>query len=181
MGVYVALLLHFPRYNETYQEKSWEMWVIRMKMTVAAEGKFLYSRQCSERGSKFMTILMAGSRASLLRALADGLTHLFPDADIIMESDSLMAGKYAFDHDVDMIISEINMKRLNGVQLIQFVKQECPESLTYLVGTQAEFDESPVAVSEDIAGIVLYPFTQETFQQTFHNSKLVEQQKVDVS
>ena len=51
IGVDIALLLHFPRYNETYQEKSREMWVIKMKMTVAAEGKFLYGRQCSERGA----------------------------------------------------------------------------------------------------------------------------------
>lgn len=41
-----------------------------------------------------MTILAVSTNFSLLERLCNGLSSILPDADIIRETDSLMAGKY---------------------------------------------------------------------------------------
>lgn len=109
-----------------------------------------------------MRILTVSNHMPLLAELCDALSALFPQASIARETDSLMAGKYAFNNDVDMIFADINMKRMNGAQLIQFVRSEHPGVRTYLIGTKQELRDSPLTVSEDITGIVLYPFTQKS-------------------
>ena len=78
-----------------------------------------------------MTILAVSNNFSLLERLCNGLSSIFPDADIIRETDSLMAGKYSFNHNIDMLFADVNMKRMGGVELIRFARQEHPGVLSY--------------------------------------------------
>ena len=57
-----------------------------------------------------MTILAVSNNFSLLERLCNGLSSILPDADIIRETDSLMAGKYSFNHHIDMMFADVNMK-----------------------------------------------------------------------
>ena len=118
-----------------------------------------------------MTILTVGNHIAILNKLAENLPGIFPDAEIIKEGDSLMACKYSFNHNVDILIAEVNMKRLNGVQLIQFVRKECPGVKTYLLGTKSEFDESPIIIFDDVSGIIINPFTPESLRNHLFDNK----------
>lgn len=112
-----------------------------------------------------MKILTVGNHAPMLEALERELSVLFPDAEIIKETDALMAGKYAFNHAVDVVFAEAEMKRMNGLQLIQFVRQEHPDVKSFLIGTEKELSESFLIVSEDVTGILPYPFTGEAIRE----------------
>ena len=68
-----------------------------------------------------MTILAVSNNSTLLERLCNGLSSILPDANIIRETDSLMAGKYSFNHNFDMLFADVNMKRMGGVELIRFV------------------------------------------------------------
>lgn len=111
-----------------------------------------------------MKTLTAANHVAILEELEKELSAVSPGSEIIRETDALMAGKYAFNHEDDMVFAETNMKPLNGLQRIQFVKHEHPGVKSYLIGTDEDFSESFLIVSEDVTGILTYPFTKETIQ-----------------
>lgn len=111
-----------------------------------------------------MKTLTAANHVAILEELEKELSAVSPGSEIIRETDALMAGKYAFNHEDDMVFAETNMKPLNGLQRIQFVKHEHPGVKSYLIGADDDFSESFLIVSEDVTGILTYPFTKETIQ-----------------
>ena len=58
-----------------------------------------------------MEILTVSNDKALLADLHGALRSLFPTAYIAQETDPLMAGKYAFQNDVDMLLADVDMKR----------------------------------------------------------------------
>ena len=111
-----------------------------------------------------MKILTAANHVAILEELEKELSAVSPGSEIIRGTEPLMAGKYVFNHEDDMVFAETNMKPLNGLQRIQFVKHEHPGVKSYLIGADEDFSESFLIVSEDVTGILTYPFTKETIQ-----------------
>lgn len=107
-----------------------------------------------------MKILTVSNHSAMLEELGKELSDIYPEAEIIKETDALMAGKYAFNHGVDIVFAEADMKRMNGLQLIQFVRFEHPEVKSYLIGSEKELSESFFVVSEDVTGVLTYPFSK---------------------
>lgn len=105
-----------------------------------------------------MKILAAANYRSMLDELETELSGLFPGAEIVKETDALMAGKYAFNQAVDVVFAEAEMKRMNGLQLIQFVRREHPAVKSFLMGTREELEDSSLLLSEDVTGVLTYPF-----------------------
>ena len=112
-----------------------------------------------------MKILAVSHNALLLRELTSELSHIYPGAEISDNTDPLMAGKYSFSHDVDVVFAEADMKRMNGLQLIQYVRHEHPDVKSYLIGTEKELSDSFLIVSEDVTGILTYPFTKDSMRK----------------
>lgn len=117
-----------------------------------------------------MRILTAANHIKMLEELEKKLSDFFPGAEIIKENDSLMAGKYAFNHDVDIIFAEADMKRMNGLQLIQFVRHEHPDVKSFLIGSKKELSESFLVVSEDVTGILTYPLGENAIRDAWQRS-----------
>lgn len=118
-----------------------------------------------------MKILTVGNHIDRLEDLGKELSAIFPDGEIIRETDALMAGKYAFNHKVDIVFAETDMKRMNGIQLIQFVKHEHPDVKGYLVGTDKELSEAFLIDSDDVTGILIYPFAERAISDALHGSR----------
>ena len=106
-----------------------------------------------------MKILTAANHVAILEELEKELSAVSPGSEIIRETDALMAGKYAFNHEDDMVFAETNMKPLNGLQRIQFVKHEHPGVKSYLIGADEDFSESFLIVSGDVTGFLTSPFS----------------------
>ena len=92
-----------------------------------------------------MTILAVSNNSTMLENLCNGLSSILPNANIIRETDSLMAGKYSFNHNFDILFADVNMKRMGGVELIRFVRQEHPGVLSYLLVPSGEKNDFPLA------------------------------------
>lgn len=107
-----------------------------------------------------MKILTVANHMNVLDELKEELSEIFPGAEIIKETDALMAGKYAFNNGVDIVFAEADMKRMNGLQLIRFVRHEHPDVKSYLIGSKKEISESFIVISEDVTGILTYPLSK---------------------
>ena len=119
-----------------------------------------------------MIIMTVGNHAAILKELVKELSEIFPGSEIIAETDALMAGKYAFNHEVDIVFAEADMKRMNGLQLIQFVRHKHPDVKSFLIGTDEDLSGFLGVVSEDVTGILTYPFMKKTIQDTLRKNGL---------
>lgn len=108
-----------------------------------------------------MDILAVSSNEALLAALENILAGMFPEAVIARAADPLMAGKYAFHNKVDLLLAEVEMKRMNGVQLIRFVRQEQPAVRAYLMGRADTLRRLPPNARCEAAGLIELPLTAE--------------------
>ena len=82
-----------------------------------------------------MNSLTVSNDTGLLAALSGVPEELFPDAAITRGTNPLMAGKFAFHHEVDILLADVDMKRMDGIQqLIHFVRQKQPVVRAYLMG-----------------------------------------------
>ena len=113
-----------------------------------------------------MKILTVSNSISVLSELNERLAKAYPQADIIGETDPLMAGKYSCNNDVDMLFAAANMKRMTGMQLIDFIKREHVNAATYLVGTDEEISETVTDAYECVTGVIVYPFTEKSFERS---------------
>lgn len=121
-----------------------------------------------------MKILAAANHTDMLDELETDLSGFFPGAEIIRETDALMAGKYAFNQAVDVVFAEADMKRMNGLQLIQFVRREHPGVKSFLIGTEEELSESFFVTPEDVTGILTYPFGAKEVREVWQASGLAD-------
>ena len=106
-----------------------------------------------------MNILAVSNDAGLLAALSGVPEELFPDAAITRGINFLMAGKFAFHHEVDILLADVDMKRMDGIQLIHFVRQKQPVVRAYLMGQESTLRDLPLNVPEDVAGLIALRFT----------------------
>lgn len=118
-----------------------------------------------------MKILAVANRIAVLEALEKELKEAFPGSEIVQETDVLMAGKYAFNQGVDIVFAEANMKRMNGLQMIRFVRQEHPGVISFLVGTEQELSEARLPAAEEVTGILTYPFAKGAIQAAYQRSR----------
>ncbi|MGN1051825.1 MAG: hypothetical protein ACI4SH_00385 [Candidatus Scatosoma sp.] len=113
-----------------------------------------------------MRILTVSNRLDVLSELNGRLKKIYPEADVIGETDPLMAGKYSFNNAVDMVFTDACMKRMTGLQLIRFIRREHSGVLTYLLGTAEEIDAClTTSAFDEITGAIVYPFTEQSFKK----------------
>lgn len=117
-----------------------------------------------------MTILTVSNQKPMLDELEKELAALLPGAGIIKQTDALMAGKVAFNQKIDVVFAATVMKRMNGLQLIQFVRQEHPAVKSYLIGSEQELSELFFTVPGDATGCLIYPFAVNAVRDLWQNS-----------
>ena len=87
-----------------------------------------------------MTILTVGSDTPMLEQLNTKLLQVYPEATIVIRTDPLLAAQYSFQNPVDKLITQLNMKRMDGQMLERFVQRENPDVVTHFIGTQQELE-----------------------------------------
>ena len=105
-----------------------------------------------------MRILAVSNDLSILSELNEVLKKIFPEADVIKETDPLMACKYSFKNEVNFVFADREMKRMSFSDLTQFIKKERPRAKTYLI------DKNALTLDELICdgdGVIGYPFSLE--------------------
>ncbi len=117
-----------------------------------------------------MTILIVGNNAPILKELTSKLSMRCPSAELVIKTDPLMAGKYSCSHEVDILIAEPDMKRMNGPQLTQFVRHERPAVRSYFIVQETALNEYPASGMEHVTGLIQYPFTDSNLDRILGKS-----------
>ncbi len=87
-----------------------------------------------------MTILLVDTDSSRIRQTAQVLQTLFPRLDGLSTTDPLLAAKYAFEHSVDVLITGLNMRRMNGIQLSAFLQEKSPNAKVFFFASEWEWE-----------------------------------------
>lgn len=118
-----------------------------------------------------MRILAVSNDLSVLSELNEVLKKIVPEADVIEETDPLMACKYSFTNEVDFTFADWEMKRMSFSDLTQFIKKERPRAKTYLI------DKNAVALNalicDELDGVIDYPFSLEELTKILKNNAIV--------
>lgn len=109
-------------------------------------------------------ILAVSNESSVLEELGNALKNVFSSAEIIKETDPLMACKYSFNNEVNYVFASEEMKRMSGSDLLQFIKKEHPTVKTYLIFNGADF--SAETIYENFDGAIRYPFLRKEIEKT---------------
>lgn len=104
-------------------------------------------------------ILAVSNEPTILAELEGVLKKIFPFADVLKETDPLMACKYSFNNEVNYVFASEDMKRMSGSDLLQFIRKEHPSVKTYLIFGDAEPSEATLCDEPD--GAIGYPFSAE--------------------
>lgn len=102
-----------------------------------------------------MTILLTDTIIERLRCEALLLHDIAPDSFVMSASDPLMAAKFALANPIDVLIAELYMPRINGLQLRSFVLDKSPNARICLMATSERFDECPEICD---SGVLRLPF-----------------------
>ena len=111
-----------------------------------------------------MTVLLVDTEAERLRGTELLLEKALPECVILSVADPLLAAKYAFGNHVDVLFAFLNMKRMSGLQLCEFVRAKKPPVRICLLASSQEFGDCP-EVFEDYIRCVTYPVTQEAIRR----------------
>lgn len=113
-----------------------------------------------------MVILIVDDEPERLEQTGKLTGELFPKAQIVMESDPLMAGKYALFHPVDVLISALRMRRADGLVMKKMVRYANENAKVYLMGTMEHFDQWNLVdlvgklSDPSVDGLLVFPITQ---------------------
>ena len=113
-----------------------------------------------------MTILLVDTDPEGLQGTAALLQKVVPNSFVIAMLDPLMAAKYAFTTQVDALLAKLDMKRMNGLQLCEFVKQKNPGARICLIGSPQEFCDCPELMDSSVQQLTL-PVSVDALQHLF--------------
>ncbi len=113
-----------------------------------------------------MTILLVDTDPEGLQSTAALLQKVVPNSFVIAMLDPLMAAKYAFGTHVDALLAKLDMKRMNGLQLCEFVQQKNPGVRICLIGSQQEFCDCPALLDDTIQQLTL-PVSEDALLHLF--------------
>lgn len=110
-----------------------------------------------------MTILAVCNDDKMLKHYAKQLRQAFGGAVIVSQPDPLMAGRYSFFHPVDLLVANLKMRRMDGVDMGRFVRRTNPGARVYLITVPEELERYGTPGDEEVDGLLFRPVTEETF------------------
>ena len=113
-----------------------------------------------------MNILLVEPSIKRLRSIALLMQAVSPDSLVMSTADPLMAAKYAFSNTVDVLFAELNMKRMSGLKLSEFVRDKSPDAQTFLIASREELADCPESFDCGVHPLAL-PITEESLRRAF--------------
>lgn len=86
------------------------------------------------------------------------LDALFSDGDEAIE--------YLKDHAVDLVVTDIKMSRVSGIELAKYVDENCPATLTLLLSGYRDFEYAKSAMAYHVYDYLLKPTNYNELEQT---------------
>src|SRR5690606_14808348 len=74
-------------------------------------------------------------------------------------------------HPIDIVVTDINMPEISGLELIQTIRKDWSHIKCVLLTGYAEFDYAKQAISQNVSDYLLKPITDEDFIFTLQKIK----------
>lgn len=125
------------------------------------------------------SILMADDEA-LSRKVIENKLMTMPDVSVTGVSNGHLAKQYLLDHFVDLVITDIRMPVLDGLELAEFISRFSPETMVIIISGYSEFDYAKLAIQYGVKDYLLKPvqlqniekIVLECKQKSFQNHQL---------
>ena len=129
------------------------------------------------------SILMVDDEA-LSRKLIENKLMTIPGVTVTGVSNGHLAKQYLLDHFVDLVITDIRMPVLDGLELAEFISLFSPETMVIVISGYSEFEYAKQAIKYGVKDYLLKPvqlqniekIVLECKQKTFQNHQMTIQQ-----
>jgi two-component system chemotaxis response regulator CheY len=130
---------------------------------------------------KNLRILVVDDFDTMTRIIRNLLLDLGYD-QILTAKNGIQACRVLEDHDVDLIISDWNMPKMTGLELLKKVRETPEWASTPFLMVTAEADKTLImeAVKAKVSQYVIKPFTDETLKAKIE-SAIANQRKMNLS
>ncbi len=78
--------------------------------------------------------------------------------DVTAENSAIKAIQYLFEHKVDLVILDINMPGMSGIEALGEIKKRHPETVVIMLTSYASTENMQKATSFGAYGFILKPF-----------------------
>ena len=121
---------------------------------------------------KAYSVLIADDEPLVARSIADCLdwTGL---GFCLMDSchDGLAALNAVREHRPDVVLTDIRMPGINGLELMRALSEECPDTQIILISGYAEFDYAQEAMRRNALAYLLKPIDQEELREALERAR----------
>lgn len=93
------------------------------------------------RGVCSLTILAVDNDEKRLKNLMKLLCETFPDDHVEGTCDPLMAGKYGYNNRVDLMLTALVMRPMDGDRMAAFMRRKIPDIKVVLMAYESEFED----------------------------------------
>lgn len=116
--------------------------------------------------SKDLTVILAEDDPVLLEELGDLLESLFKN--VVRAGDGMQAWEHYAREGCDLLITDIEMPRMDGVELCRNVRERSPEQIILVVSAYDEPQYLIPLINLNIDGFLSKPILHEPFIQTLY-------------
>ncbi|MBW7457651.1 response regulator [Paenibacillus sepulcri] len=113
------------------------------------------------------TILVVDDEPNVRIPVCRMLSQLTGVDNVLEAGDGEEALKLLDQHEVQLIITDIRMPRMDGLELAGRVKDRFPNSQLYILTGHAEFDYALKAMEHQVAGYLLKPLSKQKLLDVF--------------
>ena len=107
-----------------------------------------------------MVILAVDDDLRRLERTKEQLQSILPAETVVAESNALTAAKFAFNHPVDILVTAVEMARLDGLKLMEFARHTNPKAAVFLL-VDADDDFNGGLWADEVDGVLYDPVTRE--------------------
>lgn len=117
------------------------------------------------------TVLLADDEPAVLDALTAGISWAQLGVDkILTAADGIQALDVLASSHVDLLITDIMMPRMDGLQLLTAVRSQYPEIHCILLSAYGEFEYARKALQLGVENYLLKPFQQDELERTIEKA-----------
>ncbi|MCE9607165.1 MAG: response regulator [Planctomycetia bacterium] len=110
-----------------------------------------------------LTILLVDDDPAMIRLLRTVLTlEMHDEVELHTETDPLVALEWLEDHHCDIVLSDIEMPQLDGLELLRFAKRRNAWTQVVFITAHSSFDRITAAVELGADDYLLKPIDRET-------------------
>lgn len=106
-------------------------------------------------------IVLADDEGTQLKILSSLIHKLTPQTELVLCSDGHAAWEAVQAGDTELLITDIRMPSMDGIELIRQVSESCPMTAIVLISAWQEFDYAQSAISCGVSEYLVKPFRVE--------------------